>query len=221
MNHLGRNDPCPCGSGKKYKRCCSLSSAGPPHVPTPPVVGNFRFEAGSYGGPGAAYAPSIMCYRREVTDRWVTHFCLARADCPTESPDEAVEVATSDLRRAFANGAGGSEPEAVALSLRAAGYMTVSGYRLAVDPVPGFGATVEDESDSDPNRSLPSAASWTDDEGVHLVAPGAAPTPAQLEAVTEAFRKQVRGSPLFDQMVRQFGLSEAEKLLKEIKGKVK
>ncbi len=22
MNKLGRNDPCPCGSGKKYKRCC-------------------------------------------------------------------------------------------------------------------------------------------------------------------------------------------------------
>lgn len=26
---VGRNDPCPCGSGKKYKSCC-LSSAGPP-----------------------------------------------------------------------------------------------------------------------------------------------------------------------------------------------
>jgi hypothetical protein len=23
MNHrIGRNDPCPCGSGKKYKKCC-------------------------------------------------------------------------------------------------------------------------------------------------------------------------------------------------------
>ena len=22
MTKLGRNDPCPCGSGKKYKRCC-------------------------------------------------------------------------------------------------------------------------------------------------------------------------------------------------------
>ena len=21
-NKIGRNDPCPCGSGKKYKRCC-------------------------------------------------------------------------------------------------------------------------------------------------------------------------------------------------------
>ena len=21
-NKVGRNDPCPCGSGKKYKQCC-------------------------------------------------------------------------------------------------------------------------------------------------------------------------------------------------------
>ena len=22
VNKVGRNDPCPCGSGKKYKKCC-------------------------------------------------------------------------------------------------------------------------------------------------------------------------------------------------------
>lgn len=22
MSDIGRNDPCPCGSGKKYKKCC-------------------------------------------------------------------------------------------------------------------------------------------------------------------------------------------------------
>ena len=25
MRKIGRNDPCPCGSGKKYKKCCGLS----------------------------------------------------------------------------------------------------------------------------------------------------------------------------------------------------
>ena len=25
---IGRNDPCPCKSGKKYKRCCGLKQAG-------------------------------------------------------------------------------------------------------------------------------------------------------------------------------------------------
>ncbi|HLD77418.1 MAG TPA: SEC-C metal-binding domain-containing protein [archaeon] len=24
---VGRNDPCPCGSGKKYKKCCLLKTA--------------------------------------------------------------------------------------------------------------------------------------------------------------------------------------------------
>ncbi|HSA92755.1 MAG TPA: SEC-C metal-binding domain-containing protein, partial [Terriglobales bacterium] len=26
--YVGRNDPCPCGSGKKYKKCC-LEAEGP------------------------------------------------------------------------------------------------------------------------------------------------------------------------------------------------
>ena len=26
MKNIGRNQPCPCGSGKKYKKCCALKS---------------------------------------------------------------------------------------------------------------------------------------------------------------------------------------------------
>ncbi len=26
MEKVGRNDPCPCGSGKKYKKCCGLEN---------------------------------------------------------------------------------------------------------------------------------------------------------------------------------------------------
>ena len=26
MAETGRNDPCPCGSGKKYKKCCALKT---------------------------------------------------------------------------------------------------------------------------------------------------------------------------------------------------
>jgi SEC-C motif len=28
-NKVGRNDPCPCGSGKKYKQCCLLTQKKP------------------------------------------------------------------------------------------------------------------------------------------------------------------------------------------------
>jgi len=27
MKEVGRNDPCPCGSGKKFKKCCALKSS--------------------------------------------------------------------------------------------------------------------------------------------------------------------------------------------------
>ena len=27
--NVGRNDPCPCGSGKKYKKCCYLKPDDP------------------------------------------------------------------------------------------------------------------------------------------------------------------------------------------------
>ena len=29
MASIGRNAPCPCGSGKKYKRCCALKANQP------------------------------------------------------------------------------------------------------------------------------------------------------------------------------------------------
>ncbi len=32
MNKIGRNDPCPCGSGKKYKKCCAKKALGPRQV---------------------------------------------------------------------------------------------------------------------------------------------------------------------------------------------
>ena len=46
MAKIGRNDPCPCGSGKKYKKCClgkvpEVASARPPEIPFEP---DFGFE---------------------------------------------------------------------------------------------------------------------------------------------------------------------------------
>jgi len=34
-NQIGRNEPCPCGSGKKYKRCCGVGAAPKLSVPNP------------------------------------------------------------------------------------------------------------------------------------------------------------------------------------------
>lgn len=35
MSKTGRNEPCPCGSGKKYKRCCMGRAVSPGLVLTP------------------------------------------------------------------------------------------------------------------------------------------------------------------------------------------
>src|SRR5450830_1356644 len=42
----GRNDPCPCGSGKKYKRCCGAAQSGP--HPVEAVMENVFNAADSY-----------------------------------------------------------------------------------------------------------------------------------------------------------------------------
>ena len=53
MANIGRNDPCPCGSGKKHKKCCLASTQPvPAATPSPPRIpaGHDRdHEVGGYG----------------------------------------------------------------------------------------------------------------------------------------------------------------------------
>lgn len=42
MAKIGRNDLCPCGSGKKFKRCCISKSVGKPA--TPPALPSVKRE---------------------------------------------------------------------------------------------------------------------------------------------------------------------------------
>ena len=55
MGFPGRNDPCPCGSGKKYKKCClAKDEAARPRTPTPAK---------------AAEDPNILELRPELDDK--------------------------------------------------------------------------------------------------------------------------------------------------------
>lgn len=44
MIKIGRNDPCPCGSGRKFKRCClqktTVESSAPPAPKAAPTLGD-------------------------------------------------------------------------------------------------------------------------------------------------------------------------------------
>ena len=68
-----------------------------------------------------------------------------------------------------------------------------------------------------PARSI----SWQDTEGVHFVAPGLPQSPEKVAEMTKRYQEHIRNSPLWDQIVRDFGPEKAEELLKECQVKIK
>lgn len=73
---------------------------------------------------------------------------------------------------------------------------------------------------NDRNISSGRPMTWQDEEGLHFVSPGSAPSPEQVAAMTNEYQNQIRNSPLWDEMVNQFGLKKAEELLKECQVKI-
>jgi len=53
---VGRNEPCPCGSKKKYKRCCGMDAA--PKLTTPAAAANPMAGGAAGGGAPAGFDPS-------------------------------------------------------------------------------------------------------------------------------------------------------------------
>ena len=128
MTKIGRNSPCPCGSGKKYKRCCERKEAAIKRRELPP--GRFRYEFGSYGGPGRGYMPSIICYKELKPNSWKEHFCLVRPDSILNEENTASSIAEKHLAAAQAIIAAGGGPQDFALKLRHEGYKNVTDFRL-------------------------------------------------------------------------------------------
>ena len=96
--------------------------------------GRFRYESGSYGGPGRGYVPSIFSYKETAPDSWEEHFCLVRADTVLPDEDSAASIAEDDLTAARAvTDRGGGTPHDFALSLRHKGYKNVTDFRVVKD----------------------------------------------------------------------------------------
>jgi hypothetical protein len=62
---------------------------------------------------------------------------------------------------------------------------------------------------------------WMDDEGMHLLASGTAPSPDQLEEMTKKFQEGIRKSAMWEEMVKTFGKEKAEELLLQCQAKLK
>jgi hypothetical protein len=56
-------------------------------------------------------------------------------------------------------------------------------------------------------------------DGVHVVAPGGPLTPAEWDHMTRTYQQHIRNSPMWQQMVQEFGRAKAEDLLKEFQVK--
>jgi hypothetical protein len=131
MAKIGRNTPCPCGSGKKYKRCCQQKEADMRQRELP--AGRFRYESGSYGGPGRGYMPSIIGYKDDGANSWQEHLCLVKPDAVLEDEDAASAISERHLADARKILDSGGSPQDFAISLRQEGYKSLSDFRVVKD----------------------------------------------------------------------------------------
>jgi len=70
-----------------------------------------------------------------------------------------------------------------------------------------------------PEHTWPAQAqafAWSDHQGLHALLPGEAPSPELREDISRRYRDLIRQSPLWEQMVAQFGVQEAERLLSQL-----
>jgi len=67
-NKTGRNDPCPCGSGKKYKKCCGLSLPHGGYVQTPESWFPPSARTGTLWDDYMELIPIVAMYGKKVMD---------------------------------------------------------------------------------------------------------------------------------------------------------
>ncbi len=126
---IGRNELCPCGSGKKYKKCCISTGAVAQTHPSP----RFRFEAGSYGGAGRQYVPSVICYEQIALNKWCDCFCLVNPSRRFGTENEASAHAETDLNAAGSLKSAGAPDTVFAMVLKDKGYVMVDNFERATD----------------------------------------------------------------------------------------
>jgi hypothetical protein len=65
------------------------------------------------------------------------------------------------------------------------------------------------------------AWAWPEKDGIHYLVPGSPPTPKMLEEMTKQYQENIRNSPLWGMMVKQFGREKAEELLKACRAELR
>ncbi len=61
---------------------------------------------------------------------------------------------------------------------------------------------------------------WAEEDGIHSIVAGERPTPETIEEMEKAYRENIKKSPMWDMMVKEYGQTKAEELLLECKVKI-
>lgn len=131
MSKIGRNEPCPCGSGKKYKRCCGQNN---PELTRKKVSKEqFRYESGSYGSTEKGFMPSILGYREVDVNARGAYLCLVNPETVLTDENAASALAEKHLEAALQILSKGGNAHDFALSLEYKGYIKVPDFKLAED----------------------------------------------------------------------------------------
>jgi len=64
-------------------------------------------------------------------------------------------------------------------------------------------------------------STWMEEDGLHALVPGQQPSASQLEEMTRRYQESIRRSPLWDQMVKEFGKEKAEQLLRQCRAETR
>jgi hypothetical protein len=117
----GRNEPCPCGSGKKFKKCCGISSRD--EMPELPSDSKLGFASGTYKI-SDGYAPAIICISQTKTGEQSYHFVMVKNTEPYSEGQEyrAAELAYQDQRTAFLSTKDNNSPIISIQNLKSMGY---------------------------------------------------------------------------------------------------
>ena len=91
---VGRNDPCPCGSGKKFKKCCAAKG----DTPTAGLTAAIRMKG------GVSFDPVANAYRA-IVHSWDNAECIGepqewQAADVFETEDAAMAFYKSRIRGA-------------------------------------------------------------------------------------------------------------------------
>lgn len=61
---------------------------------------------------------------------------------------------------------------------------------------------------------------WAGEHGIHSIVEGKKPTPEKIEEMEKVYRDNIRNSPMWDMMLKEYGQTRAEELLLECKVKI-